>query len=80
MVGFKGRTNLVQYMPGKKSHRCGAKLFVLAESDTGYTSQVKLYAGKDYIVCVENAKYGEISQFVTTSTSKLFLNNFSISD
>jgi hypothetical protein len=43
MVGFKGRTNLVQYMPGKKSHRWGAKLFVLAESDTGYTSQVKLY-------------------------------------
>jgi hypothetical protein len=32
MVGFKGRTNLVQYMPGKKSHRCGAKLFVLAET------------------------------------------------
>jgi hypothetical protein len=49
MVGFKGRTNLVQYMPGKKSHRCGAKLFVLAESDTGYTSQVKLYAGKDHV-------------------------------
>jgi hypothetical protein len=49
MVGLKGRTNLVQYMPGKKSHRCGAKLFVLAESDTGYTSQVKLYAGKDHV-------------------------------
>jgi hypothetical protein len=49
MVGFKGRTNLVQYMPGKKSHRWGAKLFVLAESDTGYTSQVKLYAGKDHV-------------------------------
>lgn len=46
MVGFKGRTNLVQYMPGKKSHRWGAKLFVLAESDTGFTSQVMLYAGK----------------------------------
>lgn len=49
MVGFKGITNLVQYMPGKKSHCCGAKLFVLAESDTGYTSQVKLYAGKDHV-------------------------------
>jgi hypothetical protein len=49
MVGFKGKTNLVQYMLGKKSHRWGAKLFMLAESDTGYTSQVKLYAGKDHV-------------------------------
>ena len=49
MVGFKGKTNLVQYMLGKKSHRWGAKLLVLAESDTGYTSQVKLYAGKDHV-------------------------------
>ena len=49
MVGFKGKTNVVQYMLGKKSHRWGAKLLVLAESDTGYTSQVKLYAGKDHV-------------------------------
>ena len=33
-----------------------------------------------YIVCVENAKYCAISQFVTTATSKLFLKNFSISE
>ena len=35
MVGFKGRHHLVQYMPGKKSHRWGPKWHVLAEGDTG---------------------------------------------
>jgi hypothetical protein len=46
MVGHKGRDYTVQYMPAKKSHRWGAKLWVLAESDTGYTLSMDLYAGK----------------------------------
>ncbi|KAJ8316544.1 hypothetical protein KUTeg_005901 [Tegillarca granosa] len=46
IVGFKGRHNIVQYLPGKKTHRWGAKLFILAESETGYTSHIKVYAGK----------------------------------
>ena len=37
MVGHKGRDYTVQYMPAKKAHRWCAKLWVLAESDTGYT-------------------------------------------
>ncbi|KAJ8310378.1 hypothetical protein KUTeg_012243, partial [Tegillarca granosa] len=44
IVGFKGRQNIVQYLPGKKTHRWGAKLFILAESETGYTSHIKVYA------------------------------------
>jgi hypothetical protein len=36
MVGHKGRDYTVQYMPAKKAHRWGAKLWVLAESDTGW--------------------------------------------
>lgn len=46
MVGHKGRDYIVQYMPAKKAHRWGAKLWVLAESDTGYTLSIDLYAGK----------------------------------
>lgn len=45
MVGHKGRDYTVQYMPAKKAHRWGAKLWVLAESDTGYTLSIDLYAG-----------------------------------
>ncbi|KAJ8319547.1 hypothetical protein KUTeg_002895 [Tegillarca granosa] len=33
-------------MPAKKSHRWGPKFFLLAESDTGYVHQLRLYAGK----------------------------------
>lgn len=46
MVGFKGRNDIVQYVPAKKSHQWGAKLFVLAESDTGYNAAIQLYAGR----------------------------------
>lgn len=45
MVGHKGRDYTVQYLPAKKSHRWGAKLWVLAESDTGFTLSMDLYAG-----------------------------------
>jgi hypothetical protein len=45
MVGHKGRDYTVQYMPAKKAHLWGAKLWVLAESDTGYTLSIDLYAG-----------------------------------
>ena len=39
----------VLLVPITSRDRWGAKLFVLAGSDTGYTSQVKLYAGKDHV-------------------------------
>lgn len=48
LVGFKGRNRLVQYMPAKKSHRWGPKLFLLAESDTGYIHHIKLYTGTQF--------------------------------
>nr|XP_034298896.1 piggyBac transposable element-derived protein 4-like [Crassostrea gigas] len=43
---IKGRNDIVQYVPAKKSHQWGAKLFVLAESDTGYNAAMQLYAGR----------------------------------
>ncbi|CAC5400023.1 unnamed protein product [Mytilus coruscus] len=46
IVGFKGRHVLKQYISNKKAHRWGAKLFVLAESITGYTHQINVYKGK----------------------------------
>jgi hypothetical protein len=46
IVGFKGRHFLKQYISNKKAHRWGAKLFVLAESRTGYTHQVSVYKGR----------------------------------
>ncbi|KAJ8318238.1 hypothetical protein KUTeg_003329 [Tegillarca granosa] len=48
IVGFKGRNRIVQYVPAKKTHRWGAKLFVLAESDTGFNYHINLYAGKSH--------------------------------
>lgn len=45
IVGFKGRNSLVQYMPAKKAHRWRPKFFLLAESDTGYIHQMRLYTG-----------------------------------
>ena len=45
-IGFKGRHFLKQYISNKKAHRWGAKLFVLAESRTGYTLQVSVYKGR----------------------------------
>ncbi|VDI38394.1 Hypothetical predicted protein [Mytilus galloprovincialis] len=46
IVGFKGRHNIVQYISKKKSHQWGAKVWVLSESDTGYTEQLQLYFGR----------------------------------
>ncbi|CAC5398668.1 unnamed protein product [Mytilus coruscus] len=46
IVGFKSRHNIVQYISKKKSHQWGAKVWVLSESDTGYTEHVQLYYGR----------------------------------
>ena len=37
-VAFIGRHDIlvVRHVPGKKTHRSGARFFVLTESDTGY--------------------------------------------
>ena len=43
LVGFKGRHYSVQYMPNKHHHQWGPKLWVAAESETGYTFQFDGY-------------------------------------
>ena len=45
IIGFKGRLSFVQYMP-KKPTKWGIKAWVLAESETGYVWNMKIYTGK----------------------------------
>ncbi|CAG5123299.1 unnamed protein product [Candidula unifasciata] len=46
MIAFKGRTNLMQYMPLKPS-KWGMKAWALADSKTGYLWNWQLYLGKE---------------------------------
>jgi hypothetical protein len=39
---------MVQYLRFKKAHQWGPKFWVLAESDTGYVSQIQPYKGKRF--------------------------------
>ena len=45
MIGFKGRSLLKQYMPGKPT-KWGIKVWQLSESATGYTSKFQVYTGR----------------------------------
>jgi hypothetical protein len=45
MIAFKGRHHAKQYMP-KKPIKRGFKVWVCAESDTGYALKVEVYEGK----------------------------------
>ena len=45
MIKFKGRSALKQYLPKKPTKR-GIKVWVLADSSTGYFSQLDVYTGK----------------------------------
>ena len=46
MVGFRGRCAAKQYMP-KKPQKWGIKAFTLADSSTGYTSNILMYMGSE---------------------------------
>ncbi|KAJ8312473.1 hypothetical protein KUTeg_009846 [Tegillarca granosa] len=46
MIGFKGRHFMKQYLPDKKANRWGIKAWILAESRTGYSHNIKIYTGK----------------------------------
>ncbi len=46
MIPFKGRSTLKQYLPMKPVKR-GIKVWVLADSKTGYASSLEVYKGKD---------------------------------
>ena len=46
MIKFKGRLSFRQYLPAKPV-KWGVKVWVLAESDTGYLSKFQVYTGKE---------------------------------
>ena len=46
MVGFRGRVSFIQYSP-KKPIKFGLKLYVLADSSTGYVYDFILYTGRE---------------------------------
>jgi len=46
MIKFKGRSSIKQYQPLKPTKR-GYKVWVLAESTTGYVYNFEIYTGKD---------------------------------
>ncbi|XP_071152156.1 piggyBac transposable element-derived protein 4-like [Mytilus edulis] len=47
LVGTKGKTAMLQYIPSKRS-RFGIKFWVLAEAVTGYVLQMHIYLGKTF--------------------------------
>ena len=50
MIPFKGRSSLKQYLP-KKPVKRGFKVWVLADSKTGYVNNLEVYKGKDGNKC-----------------------------
>ena len=47
LVGTKGKTSMLQYIPSKRS-RFGVKFWMLVESVTGYVLQMDVYQGKQF--------------------------------
>ena len=51
IIGFKGRLSFVQYMPQKPT-KWGIKAWVLAESESGYVWNIKIYTGKTKLIII----------------------------
>lgn len=68
MVKFKGRSGLKQYMPMKPIKR-GFKVWVLADSKTGYMLNFKIYEGK-----AQNAQEGTLGERTVLDLTKKYHN------
>lgn len=55
LVGMKNRVIFIQYLPNKRHSRFGIKKFELCDSN-GYVIHVKLYAGKDLDISMEDGQ------------------------
>jgi hypothetical protein len=64
---FRGRVSIRVYMP-QKPNKCGMKLFVLAESRTGYIWNFEVYQGKDPEQ--DNSAAGAVKRLLDKPTHK----------
>lgn len=72
MVPYKGRSSLKQYMP-KKPIRRGLKVWMRADSITGYISQFQIYVGKE-----TSTERGLGARVIKDLTRNLVLKNYHI--
>ena len=66
MVKYKGRSSIKQYMP-KKPIKRGFKVWMIADSDSGYVTKFKVYEGK----CGKTVEKGLGGNVVITLTENL---------
>uniref|UniRef100_A0A087X5I5 Zgc:162611 n=1 Tax=Poecilia formosa TaxID=48698 RepID=A0A087X5I5_POEFO len=66
MVGTKAKTGITQYLKDKPT-KWGVKIFVLAESASGYTIAFNIYTGKTQTQSVHGLAYDVVKDLVQTS-------------
>ena len=64
MVKYKGRSSIKQYMPKKPTKR-GFKIWMIAESDTGYVLKFSVYEGRSSNGTVEKGLGGKVIMDLT---------------
>ena len=77
MVSFKGKHQLKQYVANKKAHQWGMKLWVLSDSNTGYTHQINVYKGRQMKFVVLMDKY-KIKYLLLRCLSNFKLNKLNV--
>ncbi|CAB1338355.1 unnamed protein product [Coregonus sp. 'balchen'] len=66
MVATKAKTGMTQYMKDKPN-KWGIKLFVLAESNNGYTLNFNVYVGKAHTPSVHGLSYDAVMDLIQPS-------------
>ncbi|XP_045071843.1 piggyBac transposable element-derived protein 3-like [Coregonus clupeaformis] len=82
MVATKAKTGMTQYMKDKPN-KWGIKLFVLAESNNGYTLNFNVYVGKAHTPSVHGLSYDAVMDLIQPSHLgtgyHIYMDNFNTS-